>query len=700
MTMTLTITDAGRAALVAAANNGTNAVTVTQAGITAVNFAMSAALTAVPAEIKKLATLSGGTTATDTVHVTVTDGTSDVYDLRGIGFYLNDGTLFAIYSQATPILSKAAGAVALVAMDCQFANMGGVTVTFGDTNFFNPQATVDIKGVVELATSAETIAKTDATRAVTPKGMWDAFSNWISTAVAGVWTSNNDGAGSGLDADLLDGQHGAYYADVSSRLGYTPIQQGGGAGQTTNKIFIGWSSGHRLKLQVDASDQGQILTDGTLMSVLRTMDGSGSGLDADVLDGQDSGYYTNIVARLGYTPLNQTSYTAGDVIVKLRTVDGAGSGLDADLLDGLDSSYFTDIPSRLGYTPLNASSYSVADVMNKVRAGDGAGSGLDADLLDGLDSGFFTNIIARLGFTPVQQGGGAYQGSNKVYLGWAGGRLRLQVDSYDAGNLITDGVLRDVLLGVDGSGSGVDADLLDGQDSGYYTNIVARLGYTPLNQSSYTTADVKTRMLSVDGSGSGLDADLLDGQHGAYYADVLSRLGYTPVRQGGGANQSNNTVYIGWGTNSRLRAQVDASDQGNILTDPQLMNVLRSMDGSGSGLDADLLDGHDISDFLLQSAMDLVWNGAFGPNRFRLGSLLVQTGIISTIGQNGSATINFPIHYASPPVVIPIRRTSGAITNADSGAGLEGTPTVASAQVRNTTAGTVIDIIWIAIGPT
>lgn len=35
------------------------------------------------------------------------------------------------------------------------------------------------------------------------------------------------------------------------------------------------------------------------------------------------------------TKLNTSSYTAADVLAKLVTVDGAGSGLDADLLDGL-----------------------------------------------------------------------------------------------------------------------------------------------------------------------------------------------------------------------------------------------------------------------------------------------------------------------------------------------------------------------------
>lgn len=44
-----------------------------------------------------------------------------------------------------------------------------------------------------------------------------------------IWHSANDGAGSGCDADLLDGQQGAYYADIPSRLGYTPLNRAGGS---------------------------------------------------------------------------------------------------------------------------------------------------------------------------------------------------------------------------------------------------------------------------------------------------------------------------------------------------------------------------------------------------------------------------------------------------------------------------------------
>ena len=38
--------------------------------------------------------------------------------------------------------------------------------------------------------------------------------------------------------------------------------------------------------------------------------------------------------------LNSSSYTAADVLTKIKTVDGAGSGLDADKLDGQSSAYY------------------------------------------------------------------------------------------------------------------------------------------------------------------------------------------------------------------------------------------------------------------------------------------------------------------------------------------------------------------------
>lgn len=98
--------------------------------------------------------------------------------------------------------------------------------------------------------------------------------------------------------------------------------------------------------------------------------------------------------------LDSSSYTAADVLTKIKTVDGAGSGLDADLLDGSSSAAFaaashshaqsdvTSLTSDLA-SKLNSSSYTAADVLSKLLTVDGAGSGLDADLLDGSSSAAF-----------------------------------------------------------------------------------------------------------------------------------------------------------------------------------------------------------------------------------------------------------------------------------------------------------------------
>jgi hypothetical protein len=52
--------------------------------------------------------------------------------------------------------------------------------------------------------------------------------------------------------------------------------------------------------------------------------------------------------------LPSSSYTAADVLAKLKTVDGQGSGLDADLLDGQGSGYF------LNASYMNAGTLNIA----------------------------------------------------------------------------------------------------------------------------------------------------------------------------------------------------------------------------------------------------------------------------------------------------------------------------------------------------
>jgi hypothetical protein len=495
MAVIIQITNAGRAALVNASNTGTNPILIAQVGLSASAITPSPSATSLTGEHKRLSTLSGAVVADDTIHLTVRDESSDTFTVRSFGLYLADGTLFAIYGQAPVLVEKSAQSMMLLAIDIKFADITAADLTFGNTNFLLPPATKTAQGIVELATDAETTSGTDDVRAVTPKGVKAAVTNWLDARFG-------SGAPSPLMKTILAK---VLPSEIRSELG--------------------------------------------LKNAALRDEGAGNGLDADKLDGQEGAWYSNIPARLGFTPLNAALYTAADVIAKLLTVDGAGSGLDADLLDGQEGSYYTNIPARLGYTP--------------VRQGDGINQAT----------------------TPINLG--KQSGANK---------LRVTVGGVDFGNLLLEN-------------------------------------------------DVLSTLVTVDGSGSGVDADLLDGQQGSYYTDITARLGFKPVGQGNGIGQSNtNDVKIGW-SGTRLKATVDAIDLGNFVFDNHITTVWRSSnDGSGSGLDADLLDGKHASDFALLSGFESGSN-ANGYWRKLPDGTIEQWGTFTGAYPEGAAARTFPIPF-------------------------------------------------------
>lgn len=97
------------------------------------------------------------------------------------------------------------------------------------------------------------------------------------------------------------------------------------------------------------------------------VDGAGSGVDADRLDGAEASAFVR---------------TPAQVLERLVQVDGQGSGVDADRLDGLDSSQFVR---------------TAAQVRDLLRTVDGDGSGVDSDRLDGLDSTQFMRTDRNTG---------------------------------------------------------------------------------------------------------------------------------------------------------------------------------------------------------------------------------------------------------------------------------------------------------------
>ncbi|MCA8180995.1 phage tail protein [Burkholderia vietnamiensis] len=164
------ITDAGRAALVAPGNTGTVARRVVEIGLGTAAFTFNKGMKALPNERKRVTSFGGENVAPDTVHVVIQDDSNDQYSLYAYGLYLDNGVLFGVYVQNTPILEKSPSAMLLLASDIVFASIDAAQLQFGPATFLNPPATTERKGVAELATQAEVDAGIDDTRIVTPKG--------------------------------------------------------------------------------------------------------------------------------------------------------------------------------------------------------------------------------------------------------------------------------------------------------------------------------------------------------------------------------------------------------------------------------------------------------------------------------------------------------------------------------------------------
>lgn len=191
MALPITITDAGRAEIINAENNGTGAVLITEIGFGTGQYTPTANQTVLQAQIKRVSSIAGQAVADDTIHVMAKDETASAYNVGEFGLFSDKGTLIAVYSQPVEsgwIIQKAGPSTLLLATDIILESLNAASLTFGDILFINPPATTTVQGVVELATPEETQAGTDGARAVTPAGLKTLTG---STSRAGLLQLNN-----------------------------------------------------------------------------------------------------------------------------------------------------------------------------------------------------------------------------------------------------------------------------------------------------------------------------------------------------------------------------------------------------------------------------------------------------------------------------------------------------------------------------
>lgn len=133
---------------------------------------------------------------------------------------------------------------------------------------------------------------------------------------ASVTATGFNGSGANLtsvDAATLGGQNSAYHRDLTNSTGTLPAAR-----------FSDTSHGNRAG--------------GTLHPAVTTsVNGFMSAADKTKLDGISAGA--------------QVNPSAATVLAQILTVDGAGSGLDADTLDGQNGTYYSDLTNSTGTLP-------------------------------------------------------------------------------------------------------------------------------------------------------------------------------------------------------------------------------------------------------------------------------------------------------------------------------------------------------------
>lgn len=123
--------------------------------------------------------------------------------------------------------------------------------------------------------------------------------------------------------------------------------------------------------------------------------------------------------------------------------------------------------------------------------------------------------------------------------------------------------------GNDGAGSGLDADLLDGQQGAYY-----------LSASTYTAADILAKLITVDGTGSALDADTVDGIQGASLVQTSRTITAGTGLTGGGDLSADRTISAAFAS----LAQAQAGTSVVAVMNPQRTVDAIAYHGLGGGL--------------------------------------------------------------------------------------------------------------------
>jgi hypothetical protein len=476
-----------------------------------------------------------------------------------------------------------------------------------------------------------------------PLYTWDAskiitFAATPTVNGSGIWHSSNDGAGSGLDADLLDGINSNAFmqlAGVQTASGRKTFSSS--AGTSAGDIYANSYTNSALEIYNGDGNRAAYMS-----FHISGIAGVTWGLNTNAwLATNAAGIQINgnkVVHAGDFSNSNNLTPVAADTLAK----NGISYVTGISILGQADGALYTQAYStdwqhqifgdyRTGQIAIRGKNGGTWQAWRTVwdSSNDGAGSGLDADLLDGNQAAAFTlkyvglsdavnlNTVTDSGFyrfgPTVTNGPSGYGGySNMLVIRGSDTMSQIYMNYNDAnmwwrsGSGVSDGAFASASAwrkmwndANDGAGSGLDADLWDGYQFSSYLNQSVRTDASP------TFVNVTaTNFYGTLSGGSSFVASTRDAPDNALQYWQSSALGITEAPDG----EWFNTIRMSHGDpltyySNTLAIRMTGAGVGDIYTQT-IQNGTRQgwkkfwndgNDGAGSGLDADLLDGYQSS---------------------------------------------------------------------------------------------------------
>lgn len=444
--------------------------------------------------------------------------------------------------------------------------------------------------------------------------------HWNKNAVGNgkIWTSLNDGSGSGLDADLLDGQHASAFQPAG-----------------TYNTIIGTDS--------DINTSGSTIIDNIYVTdgVITSM-----------------GTRTITIGDLGYTGATNAnnyvhpSYAGDDINVDTGALTGATVVSDIDFNITTDTlGHVTDANGVVSTRNLTAADIGAAPASHNhddryytESESDSRFVNVTGDTMTGtltIDTGGnSSNALVIKGTAPTISFLDDDNGADDFYIHVNSNNFYVLVNR-DANDLVGTGWESPHPLRLEGD-----------TNTGYLFDYrMFADNYHP-NADKWTTA----RTLSLTGDVSGSVS--WDGSANASITTVVANNSHThtwatingetanSVNGWGGLRHQTNNGYIDFGPANTSHAHI-YTDRPNFYFNKQLLvnnNIVWNAgnDGAGSGLDADLLDGVQGSSYLRSDTSDtftgtLTMSGSinFGSSN---GNINLSRGGFITFYENGNSS--------------------------------------------------------------